>query len=163
MMFIVRVGISGVVFGLSLLLWLQTSVLITPFNPSIPENTEVSRISQFFQIQTTLAQKIVEISRDEGLPSSLVAALIYSESSFRPNAVSSKNYYGLAQVPWHIPYQDINIRLGTRILKEKLQITRGDLLTALKLYKGYELDDPRGHEQAQKVINLMKQLERQQR
>ena len=156
---IIRSGVSCIVATLILFLWLQTFALITPFNPTIPVSYETDRISRFFRIQTTLAQKIVEISREEGMPPTLIAALIFTESSFRPNATSSKNYHGLTQIPWHIPYQDINIRLGVRILKEKLHLTDNDLQKAIQLYKGYKLDDPRGKQQAQKVIRIMKQLE----
>jgi len=156
---IIKFCVSCVSFCLILATWFQTSILVTPFNPRIPEEIEVNKITEFFKIQTTLAQEIVEISKEEGLPPALIAALIFTESSFRPNAISSKNYYGLTQIPWRIPYQDINIRLGIRILKEKLRITDGDLPKAIQLYKGYQLEDPRGQEQARKVIRLMKQLE----
>jgi soluble lytic murein transglycosylase-like protein len=88
--------------------------------------------------------KVVELSgavkmasESTNLNEQLIVALIKTESNFRNNAVSSKNYQGLMQTPTAtFIYSDVDILHGARILKDKLKITNGNLLQALTLYKG---------------------------
>lgn len=87
---------------------------------------------------------------------------MYSESSFNPKAISSKQYQGLMQIPksnllLH-KEEDVNTLIGAKILIEKLAITKGDMKTALILYKGWELTDPKGKQQAEKVLSLARRL-----
>ncbi len=97
-------------------------------------------------------------SSQTGLSKELLLALMYTESSFNKKAVSNKNYQGLMQIPWRILHEDVNILIGAKILLEKLVLTKGDLLKAIILYKGYSLSSGRGREQADKVIQLTRKL-----
>ena len=104
------------------------------------------------------SQKIIKAAQiageQTGLSKPFLLCLMWSESSFKPNAVSSRNYRGLMQVPYSVYYEDANVLIGARIFVEKLKITKGDYRKALVLYKGWPLGDPKGLAQADKVINL---------
>ena len=104
------------------------------------------------------SQKIIKAAQiageQTGLSKPFLLCLMWSESSFKPNAVSSRNYRGLMQVPYSVYYEDANVLIGARIFMEKLKITKGDYRKALVLYKGWSLGDPKGLAQADKVINL---------
>jgi soluble lytic murein transglycosylase-like protein len=108
------------------------------------------------------SQKIIKATQiageQTGLSKPFLLCLMWSESSFKPNAVSSRNYRGLMQVPSYaycnIFQEDINVLIGARIFMEKLKITKGDYRKALVLYKGWSLGDPKGLAQADKVIDL---------
>ena len=99
--------------------------------------------------------KAVEMaSRQTDLSQEFLLSLIYSESSFKKNALSKKNYKGLLQIPQNVPYEDANILIGARIFLEKLAITKGDYRKAIILYKGWPLNHPKGKKEADKVIKL---------
>lgn len=104
------------------------------------------------------SQKIIKAAQiageQTGLSKPFLLCLMWSESSFKSNAVSSRNYRGLMQVPYSVYYEDANVLIGARIFMEKLKITKGDYRKALVLYKGWPLGDQRGLAQADKVINL---------
>jgi soluble lytic murein transglycosylase-like protein len=91
-------------------------------------------------------------SKQTNLSEALILSLMYSESSFKPNAVSSKQYKGLMQIPQSVYYEDANCLIGARILTEKLKITDGDYRKAIIIYKGWPIDHPEGKRQADKVI-----------
>jgi hypothetical protein len=67
----------------------------------------------------------------------LVVSLMYTESGFKKDAVSSDGYMGLMQTPWaSAKWPDVDILLGVRILEEKLRLANNNLQLALALYKG---------------------------
>ena len=87
----------------------------------------------------------------------LVVSLMYTESGFRKDVVSSKGYMGLMQTPWASnKWPDIDIMLGVRILEEKLRIAKNNLPLALALYKGG--DNPLAHRQAGETLRIYKDL-----
>lgn len=96
----------------------------------------------------TLASKQTDLSE------SLLLSLMYSESSFKPKAVSSKRYNGLMQIPQSVYYEDANCLIGAKILIEKLKITNGDYKKAITIYKGWPVDHPEGRKQAENVIAM---------
>ena len=79
----------------------------------------------------------VVASKQTGLSGEFILALMYTESSFKKKAVSSKNYQGLMQIPQKIHYPDANCLIGSRIFLEKLEMANGDKRKAIGLYKGY--------------------------
>lgn len=83
---------------------------------------------------------------------------MHSESSFNVQAVSSKSYQGLMQIPWKIPYPDVNVLIGAKIFNDKLKQANGDYRKALVLYKGWAINHPEGNRQADKVIRLARKL-----
>ncbi len=97
-------------------------------------------------------------ARQTPLGEPFLLALIHSESGFNPNAISKKNYKGLAQVPFAVFYEDANVLIGARIFMEKLEITKGNYHKAIILYKGWPIDHPEGIRQADKVLNLTKRI-----
>ena len=101
-------------------------------------------------------------SRQTGLSETLILSLMYSESSFNSNAVSRKQYQGLMQIPQSKDPihrdEDVNTLIGAKILINKLAITKGDMRTALILYKGWPINHPEGKRQADKVIVLARKL-----
>ena len=67
----------------------------------------------------------------------LLVALMYTESNFNLNAVSSLNYKGLMQTPYaSMKWADVDVLIGARILREKITIARNDVPLAVALYKG---------------------------
>jgi hypothetical protein len=97
-------------------------------------------------------------SKQTGLQQSFILALMYSESSFNPKAISCKNYKGLMQIPQAIYYVDANVLIGANIFIEKLKITGGDYRKAIIIYKGWKIDHPEGKRQADKVLSLTRKL-----
>jgi len=83
-----------------------------------------------------LAEAVRHAARATNLPRELLVALMYTESTFREDAVSPKRYKGLMQIPQEIPYPDANILVGARILEDKMRLAKGDLELALTMYKG---------------------------
>jgi soluble lytic murein transglycosylase-like protein len=101
---------------------------------------------------------VVVSARQTGLSEAFIIALMYTESSFNTEAVSSMHYQGLMQIPQKVAYPDANTLIGSRIFLEKLKITKGDYRKALCLYKGWPIDHSEGKRQADKVIKLALKL-----
>ncbi len=106
----------------------------------------------------TLAAPIDLVSQQTKLSPDFIIALIHSESGFNEKAVSSRGYKGLMQIPYAVYYQDANILIGARIFQEKLTLTKGNVIMAIILYKGYANDIVRGRMQAEKVLQLYRKL-----
>lgn len=84
-----------------------------------------------------LAKAVRLASYATGLKEELFVALMYTESSFKADAVSSKGYKGLLQTPTAtFKYAEVDVMHGAMILQDKLDQTHGNLLDALALYKG---------------------------
>ena len=87
----------------------------------------------------------------------LVVSLMYTESGFKKNAVSSDGYMGLMQTPWaSTKWPDVDILLGVRILEEKLRIANNNLQLALALYKGG--DNRLAHRRARETLRIYHDL-----
>lgn len=104
-----------------------------------------------------LAEAVRNAARATNLPRELLIALIYTESTFKEHAVSEKSYKGLMQIPQEIPYADANILVGARILEDKMRLAKGDLRTALAMYKGGK-DNPQARRYALHTIGLYMRL-----
>ena len=153
--------ISLILFGL---IGIQIATLSTIVHPI---SAKVQHINQL-QIAAMKAglgypgEKILNAikmaSLQTGLSQELLLSLMHSESSFKKNAISAKNYKGLLQIPQSVFYEDANTLIGARILLEKLIITKGDYKYAIVLYKGWPLNHPEGQRQAVKVLNLTRRL-----
>jgi len=107
-----------------------------------------------------LSEAVKNAARATDLPWQLLIALMYTESTFKENAVSEKNYKGLMQIPQEIPYPDANILVGARILEDKVRIANGDLHTALAMYKGGR-DKPKARSYAAHTLAVYKRLKDQ--
>lgn len=110
---------------------------------------------------TKVINAVTVASSQTGLSQEFLLALTYTESMFKKNAISSKNYKGLLQIPHNVFYEDANILIGARIFLEKLVITKGNYRNAIILFKGWPLDDPKGRREADKVITLTSKLKRE--
>jgi len=101
-------------------------------------------------------------SQQTNLSQELILSVMYSESSFKQEAISTKRYQGLMQIPHSNlllhKEADVNTLIGARILLTKLALAEGDLRNAIILYKGWKVTDPEGKQQADKVLALMKRL-----
>lgn len=118
----------------------------------------IETISKYFNINDRkLVRYTVEISHREGIDPLFIASLIWTESRYMENAVSRKGYKGLTQIPWFVPWADMNITAGIRILREKYDQT-GDVIKSIIAYKGYRIDDPRGKQQAEKVLHHWREM-----
>lgn len=105
-----------------------------------------------------LAVAVELASKQSGLSPELLIALMYTESSGNPKAVSKSGYKGLMQIPFSIFYSDANILIGAHIFNEKLKQTKGNVIKAIVLYKGYPINSSRGIIQAGKVLALYNRL-----
>ena len=67
----------------------------------------------------------------------LITVLMYTESTFKKDAISSKGYKGLMQTDWAtMKWADVDTLYGVKMLTEKLEYSKGDLHLAIALYKG---------------------------
>lgn len=107
-----------------------------------------------------LASAISLASSRTGLETDFLIALMQTESGFRENAISSKGYKGLMQIPHAVYEPDANILIGATIFNEKMRIAKGNLLEAICLYKGYGHGSERGIQKAREVVDLYRKLQR---
>jgi len=107
-----------------------------------------------------LAQAVRSASCATNLPKELLVALLYTESTFNPDAVSKRGYKGLMQTPHKIPYTDASVLVGARILQDKLRLADGNLEVAVAMYKGGR-DKPQAQRQAAYTMSLYRRLEGQ--
>jgi soluble lytic murein transglycosylase-like protein len=160
----------------SIILVLLTGTILFQYHTSyyliIPIKTNLVRNDEQTPIQKKLAylnvpkdmwfeiERAVKFTTCPTINENVLISLIYSESGFKKKARSTKNYLGLMQIPYPIYTVDANITTGISILKEKLEITNGDIKEAIVLYKGYKNDRQRGLQKADEVIRTSTQLER---
>lgn len=104
-----------------------------------------------------LADAVRHAARATKLPRELLIALMFTESTFREDAVSPKKYKGLMQIPQEIPYPDANILVGARILEDKVRLANGDFRAALAMYKGGE-HKPLAQKYAARTLGIYKRL-----
>ena len=117
-----------------------------------------------------IAVQTVEITKEEGVPFSVLVGLIEVESQFKPWAVSKKEARGLTQVmPFWVKKKEalgmeigskydlhdvsIGIRAGIRVLKIHLKEANNDINQGLYLYVGKDSS------YANKVFNAMGRFE----
>lgn len=97
-------------------------------------------------IRTDLDVLIIEAAERYDLPWQLVSAVCYVESNYNPYAVSSTPDYGLMQITqsvmanygltadnWMDPAA--NLDAGCRIIREKMDLSGGDITQALTRYR----------------------------
>jgi soluble lytic murein transglycosylase-like protein len=115
--------------------------------------SDPTRLSQFIQarsqkvpaeVAVLMAGLIHKVAQENDVPAELVVAIIEKESLFNPFAVSSAGAQGLMQIlVGNEPIDrskahsiEYNLQVGTKILREKLVVAKGDLNRALELYSG---------------------------
>jgi len=96
-------------------------------------------------------EEVAGVSANNGVPESLIFAIIRAESSFSPNALSPAGAVGLMQVmpataamvakggsrnytPDQLTLPGINIRLGVKYLHDLLTLYDGDIVLAVAAY-----------------------------
>lgn len=125
-----------IVLGLNALIWHDFSHVVIPLHVVSAEKMEIERIAAANKIDITTAKGIYYAARANNLDPNLYAMLVKSESDFRPDAVSRKNYKGIAQTPTATGRVKTDLMHGAEILAEKLKYTGGNMEAALQLYKG---------------------------
>lgn len=142
---------SGLLLGMVFILLSQMEQygqLVVPMRQRV-ERTERVELAERDDVEESLAhlgaprkkvKQLAEAVRHAAgvtkLPRELLVALMYTESTFKENAVSDRQYKGLMQIPQEIPYPDANILVGAHILEEKMRLAKGDVHLALSMYKG---------------------------
>jgi len=109
--------------------------------------TAILGYSSRYRIPADLASAIYDIALTEGVQPAIGFQLVKVESSFKPDAQSSKGALGYTQLrlPTARSYdptvtardlhnRDVNLRLGFRYLRDLLRRFNGDLSTALVAY-----------------------------
>lgn len=114
----------------------------------------VRYITNTFKVSAELSQRIVTTAYMEaakwGISPFLVLAIIEKESSFRPHAtnqgavglmqvmasVHQRRFAAQAKAPVDLSHPETNIRIGTTILGEYRDLSRGSVPHALKRYSG---------------------------
>jgi len=85
----------------------------------------------------SLSRSIKMASETTNINSKIITSLMYTESTFKKDVISSKGYKGLMQTPEAtFKFSEVDTLLGAKVLQEKLNISNGNLLEALTLYKG---------------------------
>ena len=105
-----------------------------------------------------LAHAVRNASVATDVPKELLIALLYTESTFNPKAVSKKGYKGLMQTPHPVPYTDASVLIGARILRDKIRLANGDIDLAVAMYKGGK-NNPQAQRQAAYTMSLFRKLE----
>jgi soluble lytic murein transglycosylase-like protein len=152
----------GLIASLSAQLFSQSKI-VQPI-PSLTQQTKTNPL-QAAAIKHGLGDpgekilKAVQLASEQtGLSQPFILSLMHSESSFKPTAVSSKQYHGLMQIKPAIFYEDVNVLMGARVFLEKLELTKGNVREAIVLYKGFRDDPKRGRMLADRVLRLAKLL-----
>lgn len=148
----VKMIVPTILFLCILYTFMQAYKVIIPIT-LVTVNLTLEKLKVVGVNSKELASVIDFASRKYGHSPELIIALTQTESHFNDKAVSSMGYNGLMQVPQRVP-SDANILIGSRILREKLAITNGDIRKALFLYKGYKIGTKEGNKNVDKVINL---------
>jgi hypothetical protein len=141
-------------------LYVLQSSLVVPI--SIADQKTVTMVKlQSIGVTSNVQQiaKAVEVaSKQSGLSTDFLIALMWTESSGKLKAKSVSGYSGLMQIPFKVHYADANMIIGAHIFNEKLKQSKGDVIKAICLYKGYEINSSRGVMQANKVLALRNRL-----
>jgi hypothetical protein len=133
----------------------------------IPEKEvqqEISSRVNFLQKYTGLPKELLLTLERECITHRidpfLFVALMETESNFNIEAKSGLGYYGLSQIPWDIPWTDLNIIIGVRIFAEKIKKSRGNVKEAIKKYKGFSANNMNSQKATKKVIERYSHLKK---
>lgn len=129
----------------------KTLTLTKTVEVPVQETTKLANTSEVFlydvPLSDSLQRYIYEICADEGVPVTLVMAMIENESDFNPESVSSTDDYGLMQInavnherleeqyrcaDMMNPYQ--NVFCGVTIIGSYIERYEGDYTKALMAY-----------------------------
>lgn len=121
-------------------------------------NEKLEIVDRQFKMDDRVKKAILLVAEIENIDPLFITSLMFTESTFHPNVISPKGYQGLMQIPYYVPYMDINTLIGVRIFKQKLKLADGDMVKALCWYKGWKITDAEGIKQARKVIRLYRLL-----
>ena len=138
----------------------QISTIATPIDIYQHKNQITEQLQSAFNISSDIAEMIYKQSTINSLNPLLIAALCYTESEFNPKAKSCKGYKGIMQTKTISGYTEADLLHGILVLKEKLELSDGNLKKAIIMYKGYKIDSARGNKQAEKVLDIYKQLKK---
>lgn len=106
-----------------------------------------------------IAHAVKLATRETGISSNMILALMKTESEFNERAVSPKRYKGLMQTPFaSFDYPDVDTLYGARILQDKMVEAKGNTLLALSLYKGGKNKVARKY--AKETLTLYNELEK---
>jgi soluble lytic murein transglycosylase-like protein len=160
-------------FGVVLYQTAHLSASLMPSTPTVSKQSSLRNVALKSGLPDPgpiVLTAVEKASKKTGLSQEILLSLAWTESSFNLKAVSSKNYYGLFQIEYKIFDAETNALVGSGVLMEKLAIAKGDYRKALILYKGYGVydkrkrtylyDNKRGQQQADKVLELTRQLKR---
>lgn len=149
---------------------------LTPLSALNANQKKLKRhLTSIYYITEDLAHVIVDnvfsVGKKYKIDPILLLAIIKVESTFNPKAVSRVNAAGLMQVlPKAHPEKiaeiggvnqlfvpEVNIRVGTRILRDYLKKSNGSLENALQFYNGAFFDKTRKY--ARKVLAAKRDIE----
>lgn len=145
-----------ILLALSVLVQAQNKLII-PIQITTSEATLI-KLQSIGIDSENLAEAVNIASKQSGISSEFLIALMHTESTGNTRAVSSKGYKGLMQIPYAVYYADANMLIGAHIFNEKMVQAKGDVVKAILLYKGYPLGSERGLQQAKKVLALYHKL-----
>lgn len=135
--------------------------LITPLliEPKVGDkNPTLEKLKSMGIDSEVIAQAVDLASRQSGLSTEFLMALMYTESEGKVMAVSCKGYKGLMQIPYRAYYPDANMLIGAHIFNEKMKEAHHNVEKALCLYKGYPIGSERGEMKARQVLRLRDRL-----
>ncbi|MDA8087126.1 MAG: lytic transglycosylase domain-containing protein [Nitrospiraceae bacterium] len=147
-----RIGVCILII-LNWLLIYKFMFIIVPLQIEDQKQIQIGKLIEEFHVSPGLAQSFFDIGTDTHLDPFLLCSIAQTESGFRLDARSPKNYKGILQTPIAtMKWADVDILIGARILKDKLWRSNGDLLKALQLYKGG--NNPEALKEAKEVLRL---------
>jgi hypothetical protein len=103
--------------------------------------TETKQVLTLLGRDVKFAEPLYLAAKAGNIDPVLFACLIETESEFKINVISKKNYKGLGQTPHAMMregYLVVDLTLASCILREKLNsgYAKGDMTKAIQLYKG---------------------------
>ena len=147
-----RVGISMLIV-LNWLLIYKFMFIAVPLQIEDRKQIQIEKLIEKFHVSPKLARSFYDIGTDNQLDPLLLCSLAQTESRFRLNARSPKDYKGILQTPFAtMKWADVDILIGAKILKDKLWLSDGDLLKAIQLYKGG--NNPEALKEAKEVLRI---------
>jgi hypothetical protein len=156
--------------------WLSSEELLSDYNNKVKKLKKMKKlasyISEQYNVPLPSAEKIVYSTfveaNKKNLDPNLVLSLIDVESTFQQFSKSRAGAVGLTQVMAHVHKQKIgelhkehmniwsipgNIKVGTQILREYVDLAGGNLKKALQMYNGSAHDD--SYKYSNKIMSRM--------
>jgi hypothetical protein len=150
---------------------------ITPIKIISKEPIEVIQTKEALNLLNCPKEKIEPMSKaavigamvlkDYDINPAFLVTLSKTEADFKLTAKSSMGYRSIMQTPTSTGYYETDMVHGCNKLKEKLQISKGNLLVALTYYKGSKTThdakgrETKGYQQAKEVIALYNKIKPQ--